>query len=219
MTKNMIVRGFDDKTHSALAEVARQKGVSVNSIMKDAVDRWLQQQSHAPKRHHLILYDNDDSMQGLLRAMDGIAKDNTWFRCYAGPPEARNTRYLYDLGWFDGTVLPYKPDQQNVLKYCGLTMEKIAKGADGKHVCCLDFLINDVARSSLKQAIKIEHAYDDERIAGYMFCTYKTETLGNADTASLVDLFALHDQVFILKDDEVYMLHLTKENVHKFFLG
>jgi hemin uptake protein HemP len=29
----------------------------------------------------------------------------------------------------------------------------------------------------------------------------------------------MHDQVFILKDGEVYKLHITKENVHKLFLN
>ena len=29
----------------------------------------------------------------------------------------------------------------------------------------------------------------------------------------------MHDQVFILKEDEIYKLHITKENVHKLFLN
>jgi hypothetical protein len=29
----------------------------------------------------------------------------------------------------------------------------------------------------------------------------------------------MHDQIFIVKDDEVYKLHITKENVHKLFLN
>ena len=218
MTKNMIVRGFDDRTHAELAELARKKGVSVNSIMKDAVDGWLQQQSVVPKKHHLVLYDNDDSMQAMLKSMDSLAKDNGWFRCYVGPPSSRPVKYLDNLGWFEGTVLPYLP-QQNIMKYCGMTMEKIAKSADKKQVCCMDFLINDVANSSLRQAIRVEHAYDNERIEGFMFCTYRTDTLFHADTSSIVDLFEVHDQVFILKEDQIYKLHISKENVHKFFLS
>ncbi len=220
MTKNLIVRGFDDKVHAELGELARRKGVSINSIVKDAVDGWLQQQQTAvPKKHHLILYDNDDSMIALLKSMDGLAKDSGWFRSYAGPPSSRSLQYLNNLGWFEGTILPYNPDQQNILKYCGATMEKIAKGANNKQVCCMDFLINDVAKSSLKQAIHIEHAYDENRISGYMFCTYKTETLLGADMSSIIDLFEHHDQVFIIRDSDVYKLHMTRESVHKFFLS
>jgi hypothetical protein len=31
-------------------------------------------------------------------------------------------------------------------------MDRIAKSANSKQVCCMDFLINDIAKSSLKQA-------------------------------------------------------------------
>ena len=219
MPKNIIVRGFDDDTHGQLGKLAQEKGVSVNSIVKDAVDKWLdQQKSSAPRKHHLVLYDNDDSMLAALKSMDTLAKDNEWFRSYAGPPSSRLTRYLGNLGWYECTILPYEPDHQNVMKYCSSTMGKIAKAATSNHVCCMDFLINDIAKSSLKQAIRIEHGYDEARIPGYMFCTYRTDTLLGADTSSIIDLFELHDQVFVLRDSDIYKLHITKENVHKFFL-
>jgi hypothetical protein len=220
MTKNLIVRGIDDKAHAELSELAKEKGVSVNSIVKDAVDRWLQnKQTKAPQKHHLILYDNEDSLMALLKSMDVLAKENNWFRSYAGPPSSRSVHYLNNLGWFEGTILPYKPEQQNILKYCSATMSKIAEGAGNKQVCCMDFLINDVAKASLKQAIKIEHAYDEGRMQGYMFCTYRTEALLGGDMNSIIDLFEHHDQVFILRDADIYKLHVTKENVHKFFLS
>ncbi|MEW6603948.1 MAG: hypothetical protein AB1351_04580, partial [Thermoproteota archaeon] len=86
-------------------------------------------------------------------------------------------------------------------------------------LCCMDFLINDIAKSSMKQALRLEHAYDEARTPGYMFCTYRTENILNADITNIVELFELHDQVFVLKDSDVYKLHITKENVHKFFLS
>lgn len=98
-------------------------------------------------------------------------------------------------------------------------MQKIAKGASGRQVRCMNFLINDIAKLSLKQAMRIEYAYDEQRISGYMFCTYRTDTLLNADVGSIVELFDLHDQVFVLKDSDIYKLHVTKESVHKFFLS
>ncbi len=221
MAKNLIVRGFDDDTHIQLGQVAREKGVSINSIVRDAVDRWLQQQqTNIPKKHHLILYDSDDSMIALLKSMDGLAKDAGWFRCYAGPPLSRVSKHVNNLGWFEGTILPYEPQKQNnVLKYCGATMERIAKSANNRQVCCMDFLINDIAKASLKQAIDIEHAYDNDRISGFMFCTYRTDTLLGSDMTSILDLFEMHDQVFVLKESEVYKLHVTKESVHKFFIS
>jgi hypothetical protein len=83
----------------------------------------------------------------------------------------------------------------------------------------MDFLINDVAKSSLKKAIEIEHAYYNDRISGFMFCTYRTETPLGGDMTSILDLFEMHDQVFVLKDSEVYKLHVSKESVHKFFIS
>ena len=41
MAHNLIIRGFDDEVHSQLGELSRQKGVSITSIVKDAVDKWL----------------------------------------------------------------------------------------------------------------------------------------------------------------------------------
>lgn len=220
MAKNIIVRGFDDDTHSQLGQLAREKGVSINSIVKDAVDKWLdQQKSSIPKKHHLVLYDNDDSMIAALKSMDGLAKDNEWFRSYAGPPNSRLSKYLRDLGWYEGTILPYAPDQKNIVNYCSSTFGRIEKAANKRHLCCMDFLINDIAKSSMKQALRLEHAYDEARTPGYMFCTYRTENILNADITNIVELFELHDQVFVLKDSDVYKLHITKENVHKFFLS
>ena len=83
----------------------------------------------------------------------------------------------------------------------------------------LDFLMNDVKKSSLKQALDIEKAYDDNRIDGLMYCAYKTDNLLNSEIKDLIELFEMHDQIFILKEYEVYKLHLTKENVHKLFLS
>ena len=83
----------------------------------------------------------------------------------------------------------------------------------------LIFLINDIAKSSLQQALTIEKVYDDSRIPRLMYCMYKTETLLNAEIKDLVELFEGHDQIFIVKDDDVYKLHITKENVHKLFLS
>jgi hypothetical protein len=109
--------------------------------------------------------------------------------------------------------------QKNIFKYCDKVLENIVKNADNKPVCCMDFLINDIGKDTLKQALTLEKIYDDNRIAGLMYCTYKTENLLNSQIKDLIELFEMHDQVFILKGDEVYKLHITKENVHKLFLG
>jgi len=239
MTRDLLIRGFDNKIHSQLGELAKEKGVSINSIVKDAVDKWLKQKADIPKKHYLLIYSDDDSLLKLLKSMDRLAKENNLFRCFCGPPFTISTKLLSKLNWYNGTVMPYcynettnkssKGQNQNqqqiqiqsqkgIMSYCSKIMENIANNANNKQVCCIDFLINDIAKSSLQQALTIEKAYDNSRIPGLMYCTYKTETLLNAEIKDLIEIFEGHDQVFILNEEEVYKLHITKENVHKLFL-
>ena len=239
MTHNLIIRGFNDQVHEKLGEIANQRGVSINSIVKDAVDVWLnKQQSEIPRKHHLVIYSDDESMMRLLKSMDKLAKEGNLFRCFFGPPRNPSTELLSRLKWYDGTAKPYpysfatqsKDEQQaqaqiqvqsqkNIMKYCGKVIENVARNANNKQICCMDFVINDVGKDSLKQALVVEKAYDDNRIAGLMYCTYKTDNLLNSEIKDLIELFEMHDQIFILKEDEVYKLHIIKENVHKLFLS
>ena len=255
MTHNLIIRGFDDQVHEKLGEIANQRGVSINSIVKDAVDVWLKkQQSEIPRKHHLVIYSDDESMMRLLKSMDKLAKEGNLFRCFFGPPRNPSIELLSRLKWYDGTVKPYPyssvtqskdeqhelslqlqqqqqqiqiqaqaqtqaQSQKNIMKYCGKVIENVVKNANNNQVCCMDFVINDVGKDSLRQALIVEKAYDDNRIAGLMYCTYKTNSLLNSEIKDLIELFEMHDQIFILKEDEVYKLHMTKENVHKLFLS
>jgi len=41
----------------------------------------------------------------------------------------------------------------------------------------------------------------------------------NAEIKDMMELFEGYDQIFILKSDEVYKLHVTKVNVQKLFLN
>jgi hypothetical protein len=83
----------------------------------------------------------------------------------------------------------------------------------------MDFLINDIAKNSLKEAMTVEQLYDNNRLSGLMCCTYKTEILINSDIKNMIELFEMHDQIFIIKDTDVYKLHVIKENVHELFLN
>jgi hypothetical protein len=256
LTHNLIIRGFDDQVHEKLGEIANQRGVSINSIVKDAVDVWLKkQQSEVPRKHHLVIYSDDESMMRLLKSMDKFAKEGNLFRCFFGPPQSPSTELLSRLKWYDGTVKPYPyyfatqvkdeepglslrqqqqqqqqqqtlteariqaQGQKNIIKYCGNVIENVIRNANDNQVCCMDFVINDVGNDSLKQALNIEKDYDDNRIAGLMYCAYKTNNLLNSEIKDLIELFEMHDQIFILNEDEVYKLHITKENVHKLFLS
>jgi hypothetical protein len=100
MTHNLIVRGFDDHVHTQLGETTNQRGVSINSIVKDAVDKWLkEQQLQVPRKHHLIIYSDDEFMLGLLKSMDRLAKEGDLFKCFCG--------VFSKLKWYNGTIEPY----------------------------------------------------------------------------------------------------------------
>jgi hypothetical protein len=220
MVRNLIIRGFDDEVHSQLGELSRRKGVSINSIVRDAVDKWLKQQKEIPKRHHLLIYDNVESMKWLLKSVDKLAKEGEWFRCFMKSFDSPITDLLKKLGWFEGATNALFPDShEDIKKYCADVVEKILQNSNNDRLCCMDFLINDIAKNSLKVAIELEKAYDNNRLEGLMFCTYKTDNLLNSSVRNIMDIFESHEQTFILKDEQVYKLHLTKENAHKLFLS
>ncbi len=99
MTHTFIIRGFNDQIHEQLGEIANQRGVSINSIVKDAVDIWLKkQESEVPRKHHLIIYSDDESLTRLLKSMDRLAKEGNLFRCFFGPPPILLLSFCLNLG-------------------------------------------------------------------------------------------------------------------------
>ena len=149
MTRDLIVRGFDDKVHANLGKIAKDKGVSINSIVKDAVDKWLKQKQEILKKHHLIIYSDDMDMLRLLKSMDRLADEGDFFKSFCGAPSSPYTALLSKMKWYNGTIIPYyystniqngarqdKQDnqrqlssQKDVMKYCGNVMASIANNA------------------------------------------------------------------------------------------
>ncbi|MFB5611032.1 MAG: hypothetical protein ACE5R3_07745 [Nitrosopumilaceae archaeon] len=218
MTKDILVRGFDDKDHQELSKVADEKGVSINSIIKDAVDKWLSQKSSIPKKHLLLIYDNESSVLELLKSVDRLAKEQGWFRTFCAPPNYKIKKSLSKLDWFDGTISPYTPEK-NPSKYCALMLDKISKASKQKPLCGIDFVLTEIAASSIKDALKIENSYDKDPQPGIFFCPYKAETLMESSVSDMMELFLMHDPFYILKKNELYKLHVTKESPHKLFLN
>lgn len=219
MTKDLLVRGFDDQTHAQLGKIAEKSNVSLNSIVKDAVDKWLNHYSQVAKKHDLILYSDNQSMLHLLKTMDVIAKDSGWFRCFCGPSSHSAVKLLHKLNWFDSTAHPYNISEKNIGKFFGQVIEKTLKAAKGQQLCLLDLVIEDFAKTSLKEAIKIEHGYNSSRLAGAVFCPYRLDNLMSKEITTLMDLFETHDQIFILRNNEIYKMHVTHESIHKLFLS
>jgi hypothetical protein len=108
MAHTLIVRGFDDQVHEKLGGMANQRGVSINSIVKDAVDIWLkEQQLEAPKKHHLVIYSDEESVMRTLKMMDRLAEVGNLFKCFIGSPGDASTRLLSKLKWYDGAIKAY----------------------------------------------------------------------------------------------------------------
>lgn len=218
MAKDLLVRGLDNQTHSELGSVSEKIGVSLNSIVKDAVDKWLKNHLQIPKKHDLIMYANNESLLHLLKSMDGIAKNMGWFRCFCSPPTHPTAKLLGRLHWFDVTASPYNISQKNINRFFSKVIENALKAAKGKQLCLFDFVIEEYAKSSLRDAIRLESSYNSNKLNGVVFCPYQLIDIGKEMT-QLIEIFDAHDQIFIVKNADIYKLHLTKENTHKLFLS
>lgn len=220
MAKDVLVRGVDEKIYTSLGDAAKERGISINSLVKDAIDSWLSKKDTDVRIHHLVLYADDKSMTSFLRSLDYFAKKSGWFKCYCGPASNPSVKLLDEMKWYNGTISPYSPNVKNLSEYCGNVMQNITKMADKQSICCIDLMLGDIANQrSLSQAVKIEHEYNKQRIGGWMFCPYKTPDLLTAGINDMIELFEEHDQVFILKGDKVYKLHLTLESTHKMIMN
>ena len=219
LAKDILVRGFDEEIHSELGKKADLMGVSINSIVKDAVEQWLNKKTHVPHVHDLLIYSDEKSMNIFLKSLDRMANDAEWFKSFAAPPKHHAEKILSKLNWQNGTVKPYKPKGIDDSQYCTQVIQKIVKESKNKPLCCVDFVITDIANYSFVQAMELEKAYDESRLPGLMFCPYKSSDLMNSDITDLVELFMMHDRIFVVKNDDIYKLHITKESIHKVFLN
>ncbi len=219
MTKDVLVRGFDDKIHSKLGKKAEQMGVSINSIVKDAVEQWIDKKTHVPHVHDLLIYADEKSMNTFLKSLDRMTSKTEWFKSFAAPPKHHVEKTLSKLDWYNGTIKPYTPHGKEGSRYCGQVIQKIVKESKKQPLCCVDFVITDVANNSFSHAMELEKQYDDARLPGLMFCPYKASDLMKSDIIDMIELFLMHDRIFVIKNDDIYKLHISKESIHKIFLN
>jgi hypothetical protein len=197
MGKDLHIRDVDEKEHSQLTKISDDMGVSINSIVKDAIDKWLLQKNEIPKKHILLIYDDDKAVVELLQSVDKIAKEQGWFRAFCAPPDHTSKKSLSKTGWFDGSITPYNP-KKDPIKFCTKMMDKIYKASKQKPLFAVDFVL---------------------AAPGIVFCTYKAKDVMASSVAQAMELFLMHDPFYILKDNELYKFHVTKESPHKLFLN
>ncbi len=219
MTKDILIRGFDDNVHTELGKKSDQMGVSINSIVKDAVEQWLNKKTHVPHVHDLLIYSDEKSMNNFLKSLDRMTSNTEWFKSFAAPPKHHTEEILSKLNWYNATVKPYKPHGVDSSRYCDQVVQNFVKASKNRPLCCIDFMITDIADNSFKHAIELERKYDDARLPGLMFCPYKASDLMNSDITDMIELLLMHDRIFVIKNDDIYKLHLTKESIHKIFLN
>ncbi len=221
MVKDLLVRGFDDETHSQLGEMAGDMGVSLNSIVKDAVDKWISSNSQIAKKHELLLYADDESLKHLLRSVTRMAQSNDdVFRACCGPKSYAGMQLLTKQGWFDGTIEPYKKFLDSPNTYGKKVLEKVGKNMDKKQLMVLAFLTGDLAgKKSVSDSACFCQWYHKQGVKGITHCIADARDILSGNVDDVLDLFETHDQVFIAKKDSLYKVHITKENVHKLFLN
>ena len=220
MTKDLLVRGFDDKIHSKLGNVAGKMGVSLNSIVKDAVDKWLETNSQITKKHELIMYTDNEALKNLLKSMNRIAQNDDIFNTCCGPKDHPGMQFLIKQGWFNGTIEPYKQFLDNPNTYGRKVLEKIGGKVNKKQLMVLAFLTGDLAeKQSVPKSVNFCQWYDKQNVEGITHCVAHAEDILSANFEDVLHLFETHDQVFIAKKDSLYKIHVTKENIHKLFLN
>ena len=63
------------------------------------------------------------------------------------------------------------------MKHINDILNNISQKSESKEICLVDFLINDFAGSSMKDACYLEKEYDKNRLEGLVFCAYDVENL------------------------------------------
>ncbi|QMU54731.1 MAG: hypothetical protein GKS07_07495 [Nitrosopumilus sp.] len=218
MSKDVLVRGFNEKTYSEMSNIASKKGVSITSFIKNVIDQKLKEQDAVQRKHDIILYDDEASMEFMIKSLDRLTQDTDLFRVFCAPDKSNMSKIFTKLKWFNGTTLPYEKDLNKLSKYLNSIIVKITKKTDDRLVCMMDCILEDVAKTSLKKALSLENEYNKSRLEGLMFCTYKTDLILKDGIKEMMELFSCHDQVFILKDNEIFKMHVTKENTQKLLL-
>ena len=220
MTKDLLVRGFDDEIHAKLGAISGNMGVSLNSIVKDAVDKWISNNSQITKKHELLLYADDESLKYLLKSVNRMAQNDDIFKACCGPKSHTGMQFLTKQGWFDGTIEPYKQFLNNPNTYGKKVLEKVGKKIDKAQLMVLAFLTGDLAdKKSVSHSARFCQWYHKQGIEGITHCIAHAKNVLSGNVDDVLDLFETHDQVFIVKKDSLYKIHTSKENIHKLFLA
>ncbi|MEK0320152.1 MAG: hypothetical protein QQN61_03555 [Nitrosopumilus sp.] len=218
MSKVLYVRGFNEKLHSELDDQARKEGISPASILENAFEEWLKNKKEIPTKHYLVLYSDDKSLLNFIRKVNDL-DDDGWMHVTCGSQYHIGVKFLKKHGWFDATISPYTQGMKRPEKYASKVFDHLRKIANGKQTCFIGFMTEDIAHNhSLHKANDIEKIYKTKKIGGIVFCPYDMRKLKSFDFTEIFKLFENHDEIFVLKESDIYKLNVDKTNHAKLFL-
>lgn len=220
MTKDLFVRGLDDEIHTKIGKAADALGVSLNSIVKDALDKWLEKNSQHIHKHELILYKDEKSLSSLLRSIDYIAKGENVFRACCGPKDHQGMQFLEKHGWYNGTVEPFNEFVSKPSRYAAKVIQSIGEKVGKKQLFTMAFLAGHLAKEkSASEATKFCKWYGEKDVPGITYCVAKADTFFSGGVDNLLEFFNIHDQVFMVNDNQLLKIHVANENIHKLFMN
>lgn len=220
MPKDLFIRGLDDEIHKKLASTAEEKGVSLNSLLKDAVDKWVQQDTKTPSRHELIIYSDEQALTSFLKSVDYASKSDKIARACCGSKDHVGIKFLKKQGWFDGTIEPYKEFLEKPYQYTTKLLTQVGKQVGNKPLFALAFLGDALAEKKfLKNAVKFCQWYDQHEVPGSTFCLVNYKNVRSENIEEMFDFFDAHDQVFLVRKNGLYKIHVSEESIHKLFLN
>jgi hypothetical protein len=218
MSKTLYVRSFNENYHSKLSDISQQQGVSVGSIIEEAVGQWIKNKNQKVKQHNLILYSNEEELIYFLKKMEDLTKQD-WNRICLGPENHKGKEFLKKKQWKDVTVLPYVQGLKNAEKYASKVFGLADKESSGKNAMFVGFMTGDVAsRFNLKKSIELEKISNNTINSGIVFCPFKISNLTGSNMEELFDLIGEHDKVFVIKNNEIFEMNLDKINHSKLLL-
>jgi hypothetical protein len=218
MVKDLFVRDFDEKLHAKATQIATDDGVTLASIVADAVDKWIKNHEKNRHRHNLILYDDEKTLSKLLDEIDKLASDN-WFRSSCGSAKHYGMQYLNKRKWFNATAGNYDKLLENPQVTGNKVLEIIGNKVGSKFPLTVAFLVEDLAqKESIRKAVGFCEWYEGKSLPGITYCIADTKNIISGSFDDLFDLFNVHNAMFLAKGNNLYRLRLDEERFYSLLI-
>jgi hypothetical protein len=218
MVKDLFVRDFDEKLHAKATQIATSDGITLASIIADAVDKWIKNHEKNQHRHNLILYDDEVTLRKLLDEIDKLASGD-WFKSSCGSAKHYGMQYLNKRRWFDATAGNYDKLIEKPQETASKVLDIIGNKVGNKYPLTVAFLVEDLAREeSLKKAARFCEWFESKSSPGITYCIANTESVIGGSSDDLFDLFNIHNAVFLSKGNKLYKLRLDEEKFYSLFI-